>query len=294
MELQPLPAQAPSASKIFVFEEVYPFRAAQEQAEKKKLGAFGMVAKFNPLNRPRDETVQLSRQEMRLEPFWHIVAQRTVDYTCQVTYQVTYQVPVHNAYAQTLQLEDKVFEVARQKDKARIEFVAVEHCHRKIDFDRLIDGMQRDIKPSALKTYIEKYKFTEKERVERPEELLRPLISMASAKQMAHASLTSEAVNAYEIGADITHFERTHLYLRPVFAFEFRWGSADRVGVIEVDGLTGEVVENGRWFKDKLSDVLTRDMLVDIGAEVAGTFVPGGGAAVKLLNKFVPSGSAGP
>lgn len=290
MELQPLPAQAPSASKIFVFEEVYPFRAAQEQAEKKKLGAFGMVAKFNPLNRPRDETVQLSRQEMRLEPFWHIVAQRTVDYTCQVTYQV----PVHNAYAQTLQLEDKVFEVARQKDKARIEFVAVEHCHRKIDFDRLIDGMQRDIKPSALKTYIEKYKFTEKERVERPEELLRPLISMASAKQMAHASLTSEAVNAYEIGADITHFERTHLYLRPVFAFEFRWGSADRVGVIEVDGLTGEVVENGRWFKDKLSDVLTRDMLVDIGAEVAGTFVPGGGAAVKLLNKFVPSGSAGP
>ena len=290
MELQPLPAQAPSASKIFVFEEVYPFRAAQEQAEKKKLGAFGMVAKFNPLNRPRDETVQLSRQEMRLEPFWHIVAQRTVDYTCQVTYQV----PVHNAYAQTLQLEDKVFEVARQKDKARIEFVAVEHCHRKIDFDRLIDGMQRDIKPSALKTYIEKYKFTEKERVERPEELLRPLISMASAKQMAHASLTSEAVNAYDIGADITHFERTHLYLRPVFAFEFRWGSADRVGVIEVDGLTGEVVENGRWFKDKLSDVLTRDMLVDIGAEVAGTFVPGGSAAVKLLNKFVPSGSAGP
>src|SRR5690606_37300635 len=46
MELQLLPAQAPHANKIFVFDEVYPFRAAQEQAEKKKLGAFGMVAKF--------------------------------------------------------------------------------------------------------------------------------------------------------------------------------------------------------------------------------------------------------
>ena len=149
--------------------------------------------------------------------------------------------------------------------------------------------MQRDIRPAVLKTYIEKYKFTEKERVERPEELLKPLVSLASAQQIAHASLTSEAVNAYDIRADITHFERTHLYLRPVFAFEFRWGSADRVGVIEVDGLTGEVVENGRWFKDKLSEVLTRDMLMDIGAEVAGNLVPGGSAAIKLLGRFVAS-----
>ena len=249
----------------------------------------GMMAKFNPLNRPREDTVQLSRQEMRLEPFWHVVAQRSVDYTCQITYQV----PVHNLYAQTLQLDDKVFEVTRQKDKARIEFVAIEHCHRKIHFDQMIDGMQRDIKPAVLKAYIEKYKFTETERVERPDELLKPLISMAAAKQLATASLTSEAVNAYEIQADLTHFERTHLYLRPVFAFEFRWSSADKVGVIEVDGLTGEVVENGRWFKDKVSQVLTRDMLVDIGAEMAGTLVPGGGAAVKLLSKLVAPGAPG-
>lgn len=135
-----------SATKIFVFEEVYPLRAAQEQADKKKLSAFGMFAKFNPLNRPKEETVQLSRQELRWEPFWHIVAKRSVDYSCQLTYQV----PVHNPYAQTLQIDDKVFEVARQKDKARIEFVALEHCHRKIQFDQLIDGMQRDIKSSVF------------------------------------------------------------------------------------------------------------------------------------------------
>lgn len=278
---------AAEARKIFVFDEVFPFRAAQEQAEKKKLSAFGLLAKFNPLNRPRDETVQLSRQEMRLEPFWHVVAQRSVDYTCRVTYPV----PVHNLYAQTLQIDDKVFEVSRQKDKARIEFVAVEHCHRKIHFDRMIDGMQRDIKPAAMKSYIEKYKFTEADEVRRPDELLRPLISMAAAKQMANASLTSEAVNAFEIQADYTEFERTYLYLRPVFAFEFRWGSADKVGVIEVDGLTGEVVENGRWFKDKVQQVLTREMLVDIGAEVAGSLIPGGGAAIKLLNKMTATGN---
>lgn len=288
MQAPTLTAQAPDATRIFTFEEVYPFRAAQEQAEKKKLGAFGMVAKFNPLNRPREDTVQLVRQERRLEPFWHIAAQRAVDYTCQVTYQV----PVHNLYAQTLQLDGQVFEVARQKDKARIEFVATERCHRKIHFDRLIDGMQRDIRAPLLKAYIDKYKFTETDRVERPGELLKPLVSLAAAQQLALASLTSEAVNAYEIQADLTQFERTHLYLRPVFAFEFRWSTAERVGVIEVDGLTGEVVENGRWFKDKVSQVLTREMLVDIGSEVAGSLVPGGGTAVKLIHKLMLPGAS--
>jgi len=273
-----------SATKIFVFEEVYPLRAAQEQAEKKKLSAFGMFAKFNPLNRPKEETVQLSRQELRWEPFWHIVAKRSVDYNCQLTYQV----PVHNPYAQSLQIEDKVFEVARQKDKARIEFVALEHCHRKIQFDQLIDGMQRDIKSSVFEQYIGKYKYAEAEQVER-RELLKPLVPMAAAKQMAIAHLTGQAVNAFEIQGDQIEFESTHMYMRPVFAFEFRWSSADKVGVIEVDGLTGEVAENGHWFKDKMNKILTRESLVDLGAEVAGCFVPGGGVAVKLIGKMTES-----
>ncbi len=269
------------SSKIFLFDEVFPFRAAQEQAEKKKLSAFGMFAKFNPLNRPKEETVQLSRQELRLEPFWHIVAKRAVDYTCQVTYQV----PVHNMFAQSLVVEGHQFEVARQKDKARIEFVALEHCHRKIQFDQLIDGMQRDIKSPILASYITKYKFTEMETVDR-RELLKPLLSMAAAHQIASANLTGQAVNAFEIQRDNIEFERSYMYLRPVFAFEFKWSSADRVGVIEVDGLTGEILENGRWFKDKVNEVITRDMLLDLGAEMAGAFVPGGGAAVKLLGKM--------
>lgn len=112
---------------------------------------------------------------------------------------------------------------------------------------------------------------------------------MAAAKQMASANLTGQAVNAFEIQGDHIEFESTHMYMRPVFAFEFRWSSADKVGVIEVDGLTGEVVENGRWFKDKVNKILTREALVDLGAEVAGSLVPGGGVGVKLLGKMTDS-----
>jgi hypothetical protein len=278
--------QPASASKLFVFDEVYPFRAAQEQAEKKKLSAFGMIARLNPLNRPKDDTVQLTRQERRLEPFWHIVARRSLDYTCKLTYQV----PVHNPHAQSLHIGDQVFEVAHQKDKARIEFVALENCHRKIEFDRLLDGMQRDIKSATLAAYINKYKHTETEQLDRPE-VLRPLLSLAGARQMASANLTGEAVNAFEIQADNIEFERTYMYLRPVFAFEFKWSSADKVGVIEVDGLTGEVIENGHWFKDKVNKIITRETLFEIGAEVAGGLIPGGGLAVKLIEKMSETSS---
>jgi len=282
MTNQQLVSHIDSANKIFVFDEVYPFRAAQEQAEKKKLNAFGMLAKLNPLNRPKEQTVQLVRQELRLEPFWHVMATRSVDYTCQLTYQV----PVHNPYAQSLHIAGNVFDVARQKEKARIEFVAQETCHRKLGFDRLMDGMQRDsVKSAALASYISKYKYTEVNVLERPE-VLKPKMPLAGAIQVASAALTGEAINAIDIQTDSIEFERTYMYVRPVFAFEFKWASADKVGVIEVDGLTGEVIENGDWFKDKVKEIITRETLLDLGAEVAGSLLPGGAVAVKIIGRI--------
>ncbi|MEY4578924.1 MAG: hypothetical protein RL701_3627 [Pseudomonadota bacterium] len=59
--------------------------------------------------------------------------------------------------------------------------------------------------------------------------------------------------------------------------------------MIEVDGLTGEVIENGQWFKDKIDKVLTREMLVELGAEAAGALLPGAGFAVKVLDRLAPN-----
>lgn len=267
-----------NSSRIFVFDEVYPFRAAQEQADKKKLNAFGMLAKYNPLNRPKAETVQLSRQELRYEPFWHITAMRSVDYHCQVSYQV----PVHNPYAQLIEVDRLSFDVSRQKDKGRISFIAVEHCHRKIRYDEHIDGMKREIEAEILEGYIKKYKYAEVEQLEKPQ-LLKPLLTLAGATQLAMSQLSREAINATDISSDKVEFERTHLYARPVYAFEFRWSTADKVGVIEVDGLTGEVIENGSWFVEKITQRLTRDRLIDLGAEVVNIAIPGGGFVVKAV-----------
>lgn len=270
-----------NANKIFVFDEVYPFRAAQEQAEKKKLNAFGKLARFGILNRPKDETVQLSRQELRYQPFWHISAIREVDYTCQVKYHV----PVHNPYANSIEVNGNQYEVTRQKDKAAIEFIAIEHCHRKLRFDQYIDGMGQDIKPSALASYVDKYKFQEVEQLDLSE-MLAPSVSVSTAVQRAKHHLTQEVINAFELQEDKLAFDRIYLYARPVFAFEYRWSSADRVGVIEVDGLTGEVIEDGHWFKEKIQRITSRDMLIEVGAEIAGALVPGGNVAVKMIGSL--------
>lgn len=42
--------------------------------------------------------------------------------------------------------------------------------------------------------------------------------------------------------------KKIHLFFVPVFAFEYVWTVGDKIGVIEVNGLTGEISENGQWY----------------------------------------------
>lgn len=274
---------SPTATHIYRFDEVYSFRAAQEQAEKEKLNAFGMFAKLNLLNRPKEDTVRLSRSEARMEPFWHIEATRTVDYTCQIQYPVA----VHNPYAQKVSLLGQDFDLARNGDKAKFEITAEEHCHRKLAHATFLDGLQRPIRSSVLENYCKKYPYQEVSTVEM-QGMVKPLVPQQSVIQQACAQLNGQAVNAHEIQQDVIVLDDVSLYLRPVFAFEFIWSSADKVGVIEVDGLTGSVRTDGQWFADKLDKILTRDMLVDASAELAGAFIPGGGLAVRVINQLTP------
>ena len=44
--------------------------------------------------------------------------------------------------------------------------------------------------------------------------------------------------------------------------------------------------EAAQWFRDKLGRMMTRDTLVDLGADVASMVIPGGSIAVKVINKL--------
>ena len=271
----------PAATRILLFEEVYPARAAQEQAEKSKLDAFGTLARLNPLNRPKHDTVLLSKWELRYEPFWHLVARREVDFT----HEANYALQITNPYAQRAEVAGRNFEILSPGSKPRIEMPVQEVCHRKIETVLYQDGLKRPVKPAALQKYVEKYKAVEREQLDQPG-AIEPTLSSAAAMQMALSRLAAEAIDASSIQDERCTFDKLFLYYRPVFAFEYAWNSAGKVGVIEIDGLTGDVVESGEWFRDKIDRVMTRDMLFDLGAEVASAAIPAGGIAVKVLHKL--------
>lgn len=122
--------------------------------------------------------------------------------------------------------------------------------------------------------------------LELPEAVV-PQLRLPTLLQQIHQKLAADVINAHEFQEDLITIEKVHLYYRPVFAFEFTWTTEDKSGVIEVDGLTGDVIENGQWFKEKLQAITTRDMLFEMGSELAGALVLGGAVAVKVIEKIV-------
>jgi hypothetical protein len=271
-----------NSGKVFVFDQVYPLSAANEQANQKKLNAFGWFTRLNPFKRPKDETVLLSKHVLRYEPFWHVVTTRSVDYSRELVYPVE----IGNAYANKILINGTEYSVAEQGGKRTISLQAVEYSHRKIKYEDYIDGLSRELKKGALSSYISKYKVQEHVVLELPEAIV-PQLRLPMLLQKIRQTLASEVINAHEFQEDVITVEKVHLYYRPVFAFEFAWTTEDKVGVIEVDGLTGEVIENGQWFKDKLQAITTREMLFELGSEFASALVPGGGTAVKVIGKII-------
>ena len=94
------------------------------------------------------------------------------------------------------------------------------------------------------------------------------------------------------IQADVIHEEHVEvsiveLYYHPIYAYKFRWNSKAKEGIIEVDGVTGEVRSGARVFSEYLGKVLDQDFLFDIGADAAGMMVPGGSIAVKAARKYM-------
>ncbi len=267
-----------SVFRILYFEEVYPSRAAEEQAEKSKLAAFGTLARLNPLNRPKPDTVHLAKWELRYEPFWHLVARREIDYL----HEAVYSLQITNPHARKVEIAGTAFEILPNNNKPRIDVQLQEYCHRKIDATIYQDGLKRGIKPAKLQGYVERYKAAERSQLD-VEGTVPPQLPFNAAVQMVKAKLASEPIDAHSIQVDVVEFTTAHLYFRPVFAFEYNWNN--KLGVIEIDGLTGEVIENGEWFREKVEIAVSREMLFELGAEVASAVVPGSGYAVKLLNK---------
>ena len=142
------------------------------------------------------------------------------------------------------------------------------------------------VKKSIFIDYIKKFEHTEVDSVNL-ENVLQPLLTLDSLTSLIRSELQNHTINATNIQDDAEEITSLYLYFRPVYAFEYHWSSADKIGVIEVDGLTGEIIENGNWFKNTFDQAFTRDNLVELSAELASTVVPGGGTVIKIASKVI-------
>ena len=173
-----------NAEKIFVFDQVYPLSAASEQAARKKLSAFGMFAKLNLFNRPKEDTVLHSRHELRYEPFWHAVATRTADYSRELVYPVE----IGNAFAHRVRIDGKDYPVTEQGGKRLISLPGLEYSHREIGFDEYADGLSRELKKGALANYFKKqYTAREQAVLELPEAIV-PQLRLPTLLQQIYRS----------------------------------------------------------------------------------------------------------
>ena len=279
------------AKKVYIFEPVYDISAATEQANKKKLDAFGMMAKFNILNKPKDEAVHAARSELRYEPFWFIDSNRRVDYKLLLERKLE----VDDEYANSILIDGKTYEIFEDSKKSfvsndkRYSTLNVQYnCNREIKYKTYIDGLGRNIKSENYEKLFKNsnYKFKEVEDLTNIDNIINPTFSFSSAIEEMKNSLLREKIISHEILTDDAIVDKIYLYFRPVYAFEFIWSNENKVGIIEIDGLNGEISEKGVWLKDRVSKVMTRGMFFDIGGEIANGMVPGSGVVVKMIDRM--------
>jgi len=84
--------------------------------------------------------------------------------------------------------------------------------------------------------------------------------------------------------------EAIELNFRPIYALEYEWAAKSKRIVIEFDGLTGDITDNGKKLGNLVKGMVTRDLLFDVTADALGIIVPGGSIAVKLVKAAIDKG----
>ncbi len=261
--------------RAFVLHASITMEQAKEKAWAQKLNVFGALN--NLMFRPKDDDVQITRYELRYEPFWHVSARSELEYDVRETYAVT----VRNAAATQIALAlapDQPLGV----QNGQVSLTGVTRCRESQKRDQLLDGITGEERPQFA-SY-----------------LRRPLTELGSLDQFAPPGATvvapeirssyvvrqqlsslMKAVQADAFYTEVVEVSALALFFRPVYAFDYAWTSKQRHQSMELDGVTGELRNTTRPIGSG-GGPLDKDLLFDIGADAVGMIVPGGSIAMKV------------
>jgi hypothetical protein len=268
--------------RILLFpDQITPDEAKEKSWEKKTsgFGAINQVASF--LSRPKDDDFELVYSEHRYEPFWHVVAKAHYVYDRTAQYQITPQGPE----VQSVTLEKTDYVVTN----GHLHVSVMEHCKQDEQDEALVDGVSGKNNPN-LESYLSitpKVATGNLEKLVPKGAIIVPPQARVSAIMRDALSKMIKGIQADKILEENVEVQCVDLYYRPVYAYQYKWKSKNKTGIVEVDGLTGAVSSGNRTFSEYLGKVLDRDFLFDIGADAAGMIIPGGNLAVKVAKRYI-------
>lgn len=268
--------------RALIFKDKVTQKEAEDLAWNKKIDAFGMVNKFTSfLSRPKDEDFKLTYQEHRYQPFWHIVVHAHYVYDRNVHHHW----PVTGPEVKSITVDAKDYTVTDQK----IAVDAIEHCEQDQHEEVLMEGLSGEKYPQ-LKEYLSfasQVVTDDLTKHVQSSAIIVPPKARASVIVRESLSKAIKGIEADQIFEETVRVEHIDLYYRPVFAFQYHWESKNKDAIVEVDGLTGKISFGHKTFKEYLGKALDKNFLFDIGADMAGTLIPGGSIAVKLAKKVM-------
>lgn len=264
--------------RIFLLRERDGGDQLRQQAMDHRTQAFGSGL-GSILQRPKADDVELVASQRRVEPFWHVSGRAQYVYERSRDYSVVASAPE----VREVTLLGTTFPVkGASSGSGTFTVPAVEHCREELahvlDVDArtgarvadaavVLSGPRDEVSDPATLSADDTIVIPPEQRASFVvRQLLAEMLKPVQADRILEESLTLETID---------------LCYRPIRAFEFRWRSKDKRGVVEIDAATGAFRQGGSLLP-QLGRVITRDALFDIGADTIGLLVPGGSIAVKV------------
>ena len=251
----------------------------RQRAMDRRIGAFGSGLE-NLFSRPKADDIELVDSQRRLEPFWHVgcsalyVYDRSHDYTVAASGAQVREVTVHG-------------ETHPIGPGGSFVIPTVEHSREEYRQALFLDGVTGAAVADAP-TLLggARHEVTDLAALAAESDIVVPPEQRASfvVRQLLTGML--KPLQADTVHEESITFEQIDLYYRPWWAFEFHWKVKDKKGVVELDAVTGQL-RNSQALMSRVTKMVSRDSLFDIGADTVGLLVPGGSIAVKVARMAI-------
>lgn len=261
--------------RILALDERVAFDEIRQRAMDRRTSAFGGgLGGF--LQRAKPEEVTLQQTQRRLEPMWHVrcsaryVYERTREYAVAASGPEVKEVEVNGA----------MYPVADAGRQFRLPIR--EHCKEEFTLEHYTDGVTgNNVGDGASVTSGSFTEIGDLSTLTADGTLLIPPEHRASFVIRKLIAEMMKPVQADAVTEEALALERTDLYYRPIYGFEFFWAAKAKTGVVEIDAVTGQIRQAAN-LASGVKGMITRDSLFDLGADAAGLLIPGGSIAVKV------------